>query len=323
MKSTPVARHSAILMLLAFLIILNSCKKTVINEVKVPDFATLSSQFSEPPREYSTAPFFVWNAEITKEEIDKDLISFKNAGSSQVFIHPRPGLITEYLSENWFELFQHAVEKGKELGMNVWIYDENSYPSGFAGGHVPDEMPESYNKGQGLNMTKFETLPDTCSKYYLCLKEEAGVYKDITASLSDEKGKKGVYLLFSKTYNGKSVWYGGFSFVDLLYPGVTQKFIEVTMKGYEKYLGTEFGKTIPGIFTDEPQINSPGGIRWTPDLFDVFMKQWHMILKLSYLHFMRKWVTGKRSDITIHKLFFSYLSTSGQNRGMLIVKQKI
>ncbi|MCX6254209.1 MAG: glycosyl hydrolase [Bacteroidia bacterium] len=259
--------------------LLFSCKNNVINEVKVPDFATLSSQFSEPPREYTTAPFFVWNAEITKEEIDKDMVSFKNAGSSQVFIHPRPGLITEYLSENWFELFQYTVEKGKELGMDVWIYDENSYPSGFAGGHVPAEMPESYNQGQGLNMTRFETLPDTCDKYYLCLKEENDAYKDITASLSNEKGKTGKYLLFSKTYNGKSDWYGGFSYVDLLYQGVTQKFIEVTMTGYEKYLGTEFGKTIPGTFTDEPEIGSPGGIRWTPDLFDVFMKQWHYDLR--------------------------------------------
>jgi alpha-L-rhamnosidase len=279
MKSLQTIRKSAILMLLYCLIILYSCKKSVINEVKVPDFSTLSSQFSEPPREYTTAPFFVWNAEITKEEIDKDLISFKNAGSSQVIIHPRPGLITEYLSEKWFELYLHAIEKGKELGMDIWIYDENSYPSGFAGGHVPDEMPESFNKGQGLIMTKSETLPDTSNKYYLCLKEEDGVCQDITASISDEKGKKGIYFLFSKTYNRKSDWYGGFSYVDLLYPGVTQKFIEVTMKGYEKYLGTEFGKTIPGTFTDEPQIDSPGGIRWTPDLFDAFMKQWHYDLK--------------------------------------------
>ncbi len=76
-------------------------------------------------------------------------------------------------------------------------------------------------------------------------------------------------------------WYGGFSYVDLLYPGVTQKFIEVTMTGYEKYFGTEFGHTVPGTFTDEPQINSPGGIRWTPDLFEVFEKKWGYDLQNS------------------------------------------
>ncbi|MEI6047256.1 MAG: glycosyl hydrolase [Bacteroidota bacterium] len=271
------------LIIMSFIIVIatmiSSCKKNVITEVKVPDFATLSSQFKEPPKEYTTAPFFVWNADITKEEIHNFLIEFKNAGSSQVFIHPRPGLITEYLSEKWFELYKYAVEQGKELGMNIWIYDENSYPSGFAGGHVPAEMPESYNQGQGLNMTRFEALPDTCDKYYLCLKEVDGIYSDITSSLSNEKGKTGKYLLFSKTYNEKSDWYGGFSYVDLLYPGVTQKFIKVTMTGYEKYLGTEFGKTVPGTFTDEPEIGSPGGIRWTPDLFDVFMKKWNYDLK--------------------------------------------
>jgi hypothetical protein len=262
-------------MLLAFLILSQSCKQKSTDKTKVPDFKTLTPQFKEPPREYTTAPFFVWNGEITKEEIDNDLVSFKNAGSSQVFVHPRPGLITEYLSEKWFELYQYAVNRGKELGMDVWIYDENSYPSGFAGGHVPAEMPESYNQGQGLRMTRFESLPDTAEKYYLCLKEENENYTNITTTLQDEKGKTGNYLLFSRTYNGKSDWYGGFSYVDLLYPGVTQKFIEITMTGYEKYLGTELGKTIPGIFTDEPHINSPGGIRWTPDLFDVFRKQWH------------------------------------------------
>ena len=270
--------------LFIFIVILSgsaSCKKNMKNEIKVPDFKTLAAQFKEPSKEYTTAPFFVWNAEITKEGIDSFLYDFKKQGSSQVFIHPRPGLVTEYLSEKWFDLFRHAVEKGKELGMNIWIYDENSYPSGFGGGHVPAEMPESYNQGQGLEMKKFEILPDTAGKYFLCLKEENGSCKDVTSSIPEEKGKKGTYYLFSKTYWGRSAWYGGFSYVDLLYPGVTQKFINVTMTGYEKYLGDELGKTIPGTFTDEPQIESPGGIRFTPDIFKVFQAKWGYDLKTN------------------------------------------
>jgi hypothetical protein len=261
------------------LILASSCNQTTVNEVKFNDFESLSAEFKAPSAEYTTAPFFVWNYKITKEEIDNFLQDFKNQGSKQVFVHPRPGLVTEYLSNEWFELFKYTVEKGKELGMKVWIYDENSYPSGFAGGHVPDQMPESFNQGQGLKMTKFDVLPDTADKYYLCLKEENGSFTNITASLEAEKGKAGKYLLFSKTYLEKSDWYGGFSYVDLLYPGVTQKFLELTMPGYEKYLGKEFGQTVPGIFTDEPQINSSGGIRWTPDLFDVFQQKWRYDLR--------------------------------------------
>jgi hypothetical protein len=279
MKLSVKSSANIILVISIIALAIVSCKKVTINEVKINDFASLSAEFKSPSSEYTTAPFFVWNYKITKEEINNYLLEFKKQGSSQVFVHPRPGLVIEYLSDEWFNLFKYTVDKGKELGMKVWIYDENSYPSGFAGGHVPDQMPESYNQGQGLKMTGVETLPDTSDKYYICLKEEDGKFLNITQSLKNEKGKQGKYFLFSKTYNGKSDWYGGFSYVDLIYPGVTQKFLEVTMPGYEKNLGSEFGHTVPGIFTDEPQINSSGGIRWTPDLFDVFQQKWHYDLR--------------------------------------------
>jgi len=275
----PFRPYSIYFILLFTTLLLASCNKPIVNEIKINDFKSFSAEFKAPSAEYTTAPFFVWNYKITKEEIDHYLTEFKKQGSLQVFVHPRPGLITEYLSDEWFDLFKYTVDKGKELGMNIWIYDEDSYPSGFGGGHVPDQMPESYNQGQGLNMSKFETLPDTASRYYLCLKEENGKYINITSTLENEKGKTGKYFLFSKTYYSKSDWYGGFTYVDLLYPGVTQKFIDVTMTGYKKAVGTEFGKTVPGTFTDEPQIASPGGIRFTPDLFDVFEKRWHYDLR--------------------------------------------
>ncbi len=64
--------------------------------------------------------------------------------------------------------------------------------------------------------------------------------------------------------------------MDLLHKGVTEKFIEVTMEGYEKSFGREFGGVVPGVFTDEPNIEVQGkdNIRWTPDLFDRFKERW-------------------------------------------------
>ncbi len=245
----------------------------------ITKFDLLKNEFKHPAKEYGTIPFFVWDGDITKEGIDEKMQDFKNAGCGGVIVHPRPGLITEYLSNKWFELFRYTVDKGKELNMDVWIYDENSYPSGFAGGNVPAQMPESYNQGQGLLPIDVTAIPTDYSKYFLVLKNENGKYKDITASAQNEIGKEGNYTLISKTYYNKSGWFGGFSYVDLLYSGVTQKFIEVTMPGYKKVAGDEFGKTVQGVFTDEPEISSPGGIRWTPDLFDVFQKQWGYDLK--------------------------------------------
>ena len=65
---------------------------------------------------------------MTREEIKRQLEDFKARGIGGAFIHPRPGLITPYLTEEWFSLCAYAVETGKGLGLKIWLYDENSYP---------------------------------------------------------------------------------------------------------------------------------------------------------------------------------------------------
>jgi len=247
---------------------------------EINDFKALSAQFAEPHHQFGTAPLWVWNTKVTPALIDASLKDLKDKGFGGVFIHPRPGMITEYMSDDWYALYEHSIKRGKELGMNVWIYDENSYPSGFAGGHVPAQMPESYNQGQSLLLQKATTFPDTVpADWFIVLKREGDKVNDVTASLNSELGKDGDYYAFKKGFHNRSPWYGGYSYVDLLLPGVTEKFIEITMDAYKQRFSSEFGKTVPGWFTDEPNINPPGGIRWTPDLFDVFEKQWGYSLK--------------------------------------------
>jgi hypothetical protein len=220
----------------------------------VDSYAGLSKLFANPPAEFRSMPFLVWNGEVTEADIDRDLANFKAQGVGGVFIHPRPGLVTPYLSERWYQLVRYAVDKGKQLGLEVWLYDENSYPSGFAGGHVPAEMPESYNHGQGLVLRKMSILQlDPAKKYPVILKRDGDRFIE---TASTETGP-GDYYAFELTFYPKQAWHGGYSYVDLIYPGVTEKFIELTMRGYEKTLGADLGKSVPGIFADEPHIGAP------------------------------------------------------------------
>ncbi|MGP0062421.1 MAG: DUF1553 domain-containing protein, partial [Isosphaeraceae bacterium] len=77
------------------------------------------------------------------------------------WVHPRPGLMTPYLSADWFRLWKAALAEAEKLDMNLWIYDENSYPSGFAGGLVPEAMPES--RGRGLVLKEVRTVTEAGS----------------------------------------------------------------------------------------------------------------------------------------------------------------
>ncbi len=225
--------------------------------VSANEFSYVQQQFPQPDHQYGSAPLWVWNTKVDHNIIDAMLQDFEDKGFGGVFVHPRPGLITAYLSDDWLENWRYAMQKAKQLDMDIWIYDENSYPSGFAGGHVPAEMPSSWNQGQMLHMTKVQQLPDTANKFFL--------QKDFNNS----------HYLFSKENYETSDWYGGYSYVDLMVKGVTEKFIELTMRGYEKSVGNEFGKTVKGIFSDEPNIEVQGGgnIRWTPDLFKAFKEK--------------------------------------------------
>ncbi|MEA3479906.1 MAG: glycosyl hydrolase [Bacteroidota bacterium] len=282
MKRIPLLSMAIIGLSLALVF---GCSQKPVSE-GIHSIEELRTFFADPPSEYRSAPLWDWNEQITEEGIDFQMKEFKKAGIGGVFVHPRPGLLTEYLSDEWFHLFDFTVQKGKELDMKVWIYDENSYPSGFAGGHVPAEMPDSYKHGTGLRMHVLEAVDAISSDdLEVVLKKTGDEYQNITNAIEGEKGNKGTYYVFEKTYPGKSPWYGGYSYVDLLYPGVSEKFLEITMThGYERN-SADFGETLPGIFTDEPNLEAAMAsgtvMRWTPDLWDAFQDRWGYDLKVN------------------------------------------
>ena len=283
----------SVTLLLLFLLILAGCAdrkaregiRAVEGQQGIHSIEQLRGLFADPPSEYRSAPLWDWNERITEEGIDFHMKQFKKAGIGGVFVHPRPGLITEYLSDEWFHLFDYTVKKGKELDMKVWIYDENSYPSGFAGGHVPAEMPDSYRHKASLKMKVADRVDGTRSQdFEVILKKTGDGFQEITGNLDDEDGKRGTYYLFERVHRPSSPWFGGFTYVDLLHEGVTDKFLEVTMtRGYERNLA-DFGHTVMGVFTDEPNLEAAmdrsAMMRWTPSLWEDFRERWGYDLKV-------------------------------------------
>jgi hypothetical protein len=108
------------------------------------------ASFSDPPVQYRPAPLWVWNDDMNEERIRQQLKELKLHGFGGAFIYPRPGLVTPYLGEEWFALWSAALDEAEQLDLKLYIYDENSYPSGFAGGHVPSELPDCAEKNNML-----------------------------------------------------------------------------------------------------------------------------------------------------------------------------
>lgn len=241
----------------------------------------LRELFANPPREYTSAPLWVWNDDLTEEQIVSTLHDLASQNVRQAFVHPRPGLMTPYLSEDWFRLWKKALETAEELDMNIWIYDENSYPSGFAGGFVPEAMPEA--RGQGLTLEEVAEAPewdeDILGVYALNGEDYTNVLYQIRVGSELPAGR---YLIARVVQAKESPWFGGWTYVDLLRAGVTEKFLDITLGAYAREIGGQFGKRMPGVFTDEPHLRPAGQLHWTPDLRARIQERWQYDL-VEYL----------------------------------------
>ncbi len=244
-----------------------------ISTINGEDSSKIRSQFAQPPREYSTGPLWVWNDRLSEKQIRETMNDFASQHVKQVWVHPRPGLMTPYLSEEWFHLWEIALDEAKKLDMNVWIYDENSYPSGYAGGLVPEAMPES--RGQGL-ILEARKASNIGKEFLAVYRLKGNGFLNVTKEArSGKKLPEGDYLVASVYLAKKQDRFAGQFYVDLTLPGVTEKFIEITMEPYRKRFGDQFGKRIPGWFTDEPHLGPAfRGIHWNKLTVKQFKARW-------------------------------------------------
>jgi alpha-L-rhamnosidase len=261
---------------LALVLVLAAAGMSCAKKTEGPSYDVLLKTFADPPAEYRSAPLWVWNDLMTRDAIKRQLEDFKARGIGGAFIHPRPGLITPYLNDEWFSLCAYAVETGKALGLKIWLYDENSYPSGFAGGHVPAAMPDAGRSG--LKMRTFEGPPPALDPApAVILRRTLTGFEDVTGKVPAAGSDGAVYYVFDVVRAAPSPWHGGFTYVDIMRKEVTEKFLDLTLNGYKKWIGKEFGLTVPGVFQDEAEISPAGGreaVNYTPALLPAFQTRW-------------------------------------------------
>ena len=225
--------------------------------------------FENPTAEYRGTPFWAWNCDLEKDELLRQIDVFKEMGLGGFHMHVRTGMSTEYLSDEFMSLIRACTDYAKENEMLAWLYDEDRWPSGAAGGivtkdHAMRQRFIRFTANSSYELTEHDLLIGT---YDIVLDENKCLksYK----MLRDGDTPVGTAWRVIRQIAGNDPWYNGQAYVDTLNPKAIEKFIDVTYKPYAKTVGDEFGKTVPAIFTDEPQFSRKGVLPYADSKTDV------------------------------------------------------
>lgn len=99
----------------------------------------LTSMWKDPGHTFTPMPFWFWNDRLDKDELVRQIDEFHKKGVDGFIIHPRMGLETEYLSDEYLDMVETCLEAAERRRMMVVLYDEAMYPSGSAHGMVAAE----------------------------------------------------------------------------------------------------------------------------------------------------------------------------------------
>ena len=265
------------------------------NTTKTLDFAL----FKNPTAEYRAAPFWAWNCELTPELLEKEIDYMKQMGFGGCMMHPRVGLATPYLTDEFMELIRVCVEKSRKNEMLAWLYDEDKWPSGYAGGLNTKDV-ESRRKALVLTTIPYDdgTLVTEADKANATDKLPAGKFTLVACFdvLLDENAKLASYRRISLAdevneghdkwfayleYNADDPRFNNQAYCDTLQKGVIENFLRLTHDAYKKKFEKDFGGVIPAIFTDEPQFSTKtplpfarskkgAVLAWTTDFDETF-----------------------------------------------------
>lgn len=190
------------------------------------------SKMKNPPAIMRPAPFWSWNDKLDEAELRRQIREMSEKGWGSYFMHSRVGLVTTYLSDEWMHLVNACADEAEKTGTLAWLYDEDKWPSGFAGGEVPRKDKAFRSRALVLVLKGQVESYDTV----ITSVNHKGIDFDICCRVSE---------LDSKYFNGAS-------YVDLMNPDAVREFIRCTHDRYKESCAEYFGKSIPGIFTDEP-----------------------------------------------------------------------
>jgi hypothetical protein len=181
---------------------------------------------------------------------------FQEMGMGGYFMHSRTGLQTRYLGPEWFDCINACADAGQARGLESWLYDEDRWPSGSAGGLATKELRHRMKYLRLTVHENGETHDWPAAEHFVAAFSakvcglDLGPYRRVEHGARALPGEQ--LLVFAWEYMREHSFYNDTAYLDTMDPAATENFLRVTHDAYRDACGDRLGTSIRGIFTDEP-----------------------------------------------------------------------
>lgn len=291
-------------------------------------------EFENPPKKYRMKT--ILHRWPEKEEVLLDAVEAFGYGG----VATNPSFENGYTSNvDNLKKFDELTNKILERGLEYWIYDENGYPSGYAGGQTLQGHPELEAKGFYM-VRRIAYQPKTvnfdlddesdciiwAAKYPLdCSvlnasvveydKMQKVVFSDTRCQCNLNAGEVLFIFCVKPAYEGSHCVHNVCShsrYINILNSDAVKRFIEINYEPIQKANDTVYQQA-EAVFTDEPSLmvgymhgdeTWPYALApWTEGLFESFEKEYGF----SILPYLPMIFEGKSSSYGIRVRFYQLI----------------
>ncbi len=229
-------------------------------------------------------PFF-WMHGEEEEVLRNEVRRVYEAGISSVCLESRPH--PDFAGPGWWRDVDIILDEAGKRDMKIWILDDYKFPTGYANGRIKDLHPRSgkiylherhmdavgpmkdasflvekwldegdgllaviASKKTGIGDHVDETLLDITRKVY-----DGILYWDIP------EGQWRVFIIFTGRKGG-----GRENYINPIDAESVKNLIDAVYKPHYRRYGSEFGKSILGFFSDEPEMGNSKGYNFNDSI---------------------------------------------------------
>ena len=256
--------------------------------------------FSYPGMEWRPIPLWFWNNTLVEgDEVERQLeqMVVRDGYGGCAILPFGGGFGPEYLSPGYFKVYGRAVEKARELGAHMSVYDEYGFPSGSMGAINGSGVTTFMNNHpdhtvKRLDKTEFVVPGETRLVRRLELRgrlmslvgwnRQTGEMVNLRPMLSGEGELQWDVPRGEWTVMSFECVRDGDPNVDYLSQEAVSLFIHDTHEAYLSNLPQAFQGTVVSTFFDEPTMYSAQGRMWTDDFNERFEQAYGKSPELLY-----------------------------------------